>query len=132
MIVWAILRMIPPFTWLQMPNFAFLPPRRHGRSHGLHELDLAAMGEDFVFPLLSRSEFPWIEDDGAVTQALRAILLTEPGGAHRAAKLWLRAPSLSVRAQQCRDAQLDPPNRGRVDREDEPRVKLELVEVVPR
>lgn len=87
-------------------------------------------GRGFLFPLVPGPGLSWVEGEDAVSQALRTILLTEPGerigrptygcGLRR----FLFAPNNVATRSLIRQTVTEAVVR------DEPRVKLDLVEVV--
>ena len=88
-------------------------------------------GKGFAFPLVPGPGFGWIEGEDAVAQSLRGLLLTEPGerigrptygvGLRR----FLFAPNNVATRTQITQAVSAAIQR------DEPRVKLDAVEVLP-
>lgn len=91
----------------------------------------ARLGVGFAFPLVPGPGFDWISGGDAVAQALRTLLLTEPGerigrpnygvGLRR----FLFAPNSVTTRALIQDAVTSAIKR------DEPRVKLDAVEVYP-
>src|SRR5262249_5933246 len=88
-------------------------------------------GRGFAFPLVPGPGFSWIEGEDAVAQSLRGLLLTEPGerigrptyGA--GLRRFLFAPNDVATRTQIAQAVSDAVQR------DEPRVKLDAVDVLP-
>lgn len=88
-------------------------------------------GRGFAFPLVPGPGFSWIEGEDAVAQSLRTLLLTEPGervgrptygvGLRR----FLFAPNNVTTRALIQQAITDAVAR------DEPRVKLDRVDVIP-